>query len=131
MGYDKILTEWVRRGIELERQGFDPGVIGSAARMQRLRARIRKSRFYRGLVVRAGKNKLKIAIVEEPEVARDHVSLAIFLDLPLQARGGKVSDKKLSSAFIAFVRDAIAESLKRHRGRARRPNNGSRRVKPA
>ena len=130
MGYDKVLSEWVRRGIELERQGLDPGVIGSTARMERLKARNRKTRFYRDLVVRAGKNKLKISIVDHPEITGDRVTLGIILDLPLQAEGRKVSGKKASSAFVAFVRDAVAESLKRH-GRARRTAQGTRRVKPA
>lgn len=131
MGYDKMLSEWVRRGIELEKQGLGPGVIGSSARMERLKARNRKTRFYQDLVIRAGKNELKIAIVDPPEVAGNRVALGIVLDLPLHAEGRKVSGNKASSAFVAFVRDAVAESLKRHHGRARRRSNGIRRVKPA
>ncbi len=131
MSYDKTLSEWVRRGIELERLGLDPGVIGSMARLERMKAQNRKTRFYRDLVVRAGKNKLKISIVDQPEVTGDRVTLGIILDLPLEAKGRKGSGKKASSAFIAFVRDAVAESLERHHGRERRPANGTRRVKPA
>jgi len=108
-----------------------PHTVGSMARMERLRARNQKTRFYRDLVVRAGRNKLKIALVDRPEVAGNRVTVGIVLDLPLQAEGGKVSGRKASAAFAAFVRDAVAESLKRHQGRARRRAPGTRRVKPA
>lgn len=131
MGYDKILSEWVRRGIELEKQGLGPGIIGTTARMERLRARNRKGRYYRDLVVRVGKNDLKIALIERPEVAGDRVTLGIAFDFPLQAKGRQVSGKKASSAFVAFVQDAVADALRRNEGRARRRVSRTRRVKPA
>jgi hypothetical protein len=126
MGNEKTLSEWIRRGIELEQQGLDPGVIGSMARLERQKERNRKTRFYRDLVVRAGKNKLKISIIDQPEVTGDRVTLGIILNLPLEAKGKRVSGKKASSAFVAFVRDAVSESLKKQRGRGRRPANGNR-----
>jgi hypothetical protein len=129
---EQKLEEWFQRGLALERQGLDPGVIGSTARFERQRARNRKVKFYRDLAVRVGKNKLKIAVVDQPEGPSDHVSLAVLLDLPLEAGGGRKGvGEEAIAALEAFVRDAVAELIKRHGGRTRKATNGSHRVKPA
>jgi hypothetical protein len=128
---DKKLDEWYQRGLELEQQGLDPGVIGSMARFERLRAENRK-RFYRDLVVRVGKNKIKVAVVEQPESPGGHVTLAVLLNLPLIAKGEqKGAGKKAITKLAAFVREAVAESLKQHQGQSRKAGHGNRRVKPA
>lgn len=131
-GTEQKIEEWYQRGLELERQGLDPGVIGSTARFYRQRVRNRKAGFYRDLAVRVGKNRFKIAVVDQPGSRSDHVSLAVILDLPLRAEGSRTrSGEKAIAALEAFIHDAVAEALKRPQGRARKAAHGSRRVKPA
>lgn len=128
---DRKLDEWYQRGLELEQQGLDPGVIGSMARMERLRAQNRRQ-FYRDLVVRIGKNKIKVAVVEQRDSTRGYATLAVLLNLPLLVKGAKKgSGKKAIAALETFIREAVAESLSRHQSHPRKAGSGSRRVKPA
>lgn len=119
MNFEKKLDDWFRRGVELEMRGLDPGVIGTKARFERLRARLRKARHCRDAVVRAGKSSLKVAIVGKPELGEDHVRLGLILELPLDGGGRKLSDKA-SSAFQAMVNDAMGDARKSGRAAPRR-----------
>lgn len=84
MSDEKWIHDWINHGLALEKQGLTPGVIGSQARIERLKQWRRKARFYRNIVVHAGKRNLKITIVEKPELAGDHVTMGMILELPLQ-----------------------------------------------
>jgi hypothetical protein len=130
MSDEKLINDWIKHGLELEKQGLTPGVIGSKARIERLKQWRRKARFYRNIVVRAGKSNLKITIVEKPELAGDHVTLGMILELPLQGDSRELSDKA-GSAFEAFVKDAVGGTPRRGRHRAVRKVRNSRRAKLA
>jgi len=121
MGIEKRLDDWVRRELEMESRGLHHGVVGSPARFERMRARLRKARHYRDVVVRAGKSTLKMAIVGKPELGEAHIKLGLILELPLEGNGRKLADKA-GPAFEAMVNDAVGELRKPGRRPApRRP----------
>ena len=130
MSDEKWINDWIKHGLELENQGLTPGVIGSQARIERLKQWRQKARFYRNIVVHAGKSNLKITIVEKPELAGDHVTMGMILELPLQGNSRELSDKA-GSAFEAFVKDAVGGTRRRGRHRTVRKVRNSRRAKLA
>lgn len=119
MRFEKKLNEWYRRGLELEMQGFDPGIIGTTSRIRRLRARLRNARLYGDAVVRTGKGRLTMAIIGTPELKKGHIKLDLTLDLPLSRDGRRLADKA-GPAFQALVNDAVSELRKSERRGAHR-----------
>ncbi len=119
MDFEKKLDDWVRRELEMEGRGLHHGVIGSPARFERMRARLRKARLYRDVVVRAGKSTLKLAIIGKPELREDSVKLGFILELPLEGDGRKLADKA-GAAFEALVNDAVSAARKSARRAAPR-----------
>src|SRR5579872_92607 len=112
---NKKIEEFYQRGLELELQGLDPGVIGSMARFERQRARNRRAQFYRDLAVRLGKSKIKVTVIDQAKSTGHDDSLTVLLELPLKAEGGrKGTGEKAIAAVQAFLRKAVAESIKRH-----------------
>ncbi len=129
---EKKLEEWYQRGLELERRGIAPGVTGAAGSAKRLQARTGTGQFYRDLEVRAGRHKLKIAVVEQAKAEGGHAALAVLLDLSVTAKGrGKGSGKKAIATLESFVRDSVAEWMKRQADRGRRPSQSTRPAKLA
>jgi hypothetical protein len=130
MSDEKKITDWIKHGLDLEVRGLTLGTIGSELRLERLKTWRRKARFYRNIVVHAGKCNLKITIVEKPELAGDHVTLGMILELPLDGNS-QVLSYKAGSAFKAFLKNAVGGARKSGRHRSVRRPRSSRRVKPA
>ena len=129
---EKKLEEWYQRGLELERQGIAPGVTGAAGNAKRLKAGTLTGQFYRDLVVRSGKHKFKIAVIDQAGAPGGHATLAVLLDLSLLTKGGgKGSGKKAIATLESFVRGAVAEWMKHQADRRRRPGQSTRRAKLA
>jgi hypothetical protein len=120
MNFEKKLDDWVRRGLELEMQGLEPGIIGTKARFERLKGKLRKARVCRDAVVRSGKSSLKMSVVGKPEIGQDHVRLGLILELPLEGGGRKLSDKA-GSVLKAMVNNAMGDLKKSSRAAPRRP----------
>lgn len=111
MNYEKKLNEFYKRGLELEMQGYDPGIIGTSARMERLRARLRKMRLFGGAKVRAGKSRLKMAITGKPKLRQGRIKLELTLEMPVAGDAGRLADKA-SPAFRALVKEAVSDLRK-------------------